>query len=196
MDMTAITSAAGAAHIAQSDAQHAQPTSSVRHARVDTPLGELTLVADAAMLVGVYFAHHWRRPAEATFGALVDLTDDKVLAAAGAQIVDYLCGRRTSFDLPTRAEGDDFQRRVWSLLVEIPYGTTTTYAAVADRLGDKTLAQRVGQAVGRNPLSIVVPCHRVIGSGGSLTGYAGGLQRKRWLLELEQPAEVRGGRLF
>lgn len=196
MGMTAITSAAGRARIAQPAAQHSRPRTSARHARVTTSLGELTLVADAATLVGVYFAHHRRRPDEATFGRLVDLGDDDVLAEAGAQIADYLHGRRTAFTLPTRAEGDDFQRRVWALLDEIPYGTTTTYGAIADRLGDKTLAQRVGQAVGRNPLSIVVPCHRVIGSEGRLTGYAGGLERKRLLLDLEQPAEVRAGRLF
>jgi methylated-DNA-[protein]-cysteine S-methyltransferase len=92
--------------------------------------------------------------------------------------------------------GDDFQQRVWAILREIPYGTTTTYGAIAGRLGDKALAQRVGQAVGRNPLSIVVPCHRVVGSNGWLTGYAGGLERKRRLLDLEQPMDARAGRLF
>ena len=87
-----------------------------------------------------------------------------------------------------------FQRRVWSLLEEIPYGGTTSYGEIAARLGDT--AQAVGKAVGQNPLSIVVPCHRVVGKNGSLTGYAGGLKRKQFLLDLEEPAEVKSARLF
>ncbi|WP_301200637.1 methylated-DNA--[protein]-cysteine S-methyltransferase, partial [Corynebacterium stationis] len=85
---------------------------------------------------------------------------------------------------------------VWALLQEIPYGETMTYGEIAQQLGNKHLAQRVGQVVGRNPVSIIIPCHRVIGSDGSLTGYAGGLDRKRFLLELEEPAEVTETRLF
>ena len=119
-----------------------------------------------------------------------------MLNQARSELEDYLAGRRTSFDLPTRATGTAFQERVWALLREIPFGTTTTYGALAERLGERALAQEVGQAVGRNPLSIVVPCHRVVGSGGRLTGYAGGLDRKRRLLALEEPAALAAERLF
>jgi methylated-DNA-[protein]-cysteine S-methyltransferase len=94
------------------------------------------------------------------------------------------------------AEGDAFQRAVWDIVHDIPFGETTTYGRIAEQLGDRTLAQKVGQAVGANPLSIFVPCHRVLGSNGSLTGYAGGLSRKKALLELEEPAQVSAGRLF
>jgi methylated-DNA-[protein]-cysteine S-methyltransferase len=173
--------------------------SPVRHALLPSPLGDLTLVADRSELTGVYFAQHRPRPPQLAPGGRLDLdaaAPDDVLALTAAQLTEYLAGRRTSFELPTSVGGDDFQRQVWTLLGQIPYGTTTTYGAIASRLGDRALAQRVGQAVGRNPLSIVVPCHRVIGSDGWLTGYAGGLDRKRWLLDLEQPAEVRASRLF
>lgn len=98
--------------------------------------------------------------------------------------------------MPTRTGGDEFFEQVWALLCEIPYGQTTTYGALAERLGDRRLAQRVGQAVGRNPISILIPCHRVLGADGSLTGYAGGLDRKRFLLELEEPVEASASRLF
>jgi methylated-DNA-[protein]-cysteine S-methyltransferase len=101
-----------------------------------------------------------------------------------------------AFDLPLAVDGDEFQRRVWAMLDEIPFGETTTYGELAERLGDKALAQRVGQAVGHNPLSIVVPCHRVVGKDGKLTGYAGGLKRKQFLLDLEEPAAVKSERLF
>ena len=100
-------------------------------------------------------------------------------------ICEYLAGGRTSFDLPTAAAGDPFQRRVWERIARIPYGSTTTYGEIARELGDPALARRVGGAVARNPLSVVVPCHRVVGRDGALTGYAGGLERKRLLLELE-----------
>jgi methylated-DNA-[protein]-cysteine S-methyltransferase len=171
-------------------------TRALRQARVSTDLGEITLVADGDVLTGLYFAQHWPRPPRTAFGSLVDADADRFLSRVSSELGEYLAGRRTTFDVPTSAVGDDFQLRVWAVLGEIPYGTTTTYGAIADRLGDKALAQRVGQAVGRNPLSIVVPCHRVVGSDGWLTGYAGGLDRKRRLLDLEEPADARVGRLF
>jgi methylated-DNA-[protein]-cysteine S-methyltransferase len=167
-----------------------------RHTRIGTALGELTLVADGGRLTGLYFPHHWTRPAQDTFGPYVDAAGDRLFTEVGAQLDDYLAGRRTTFDVPTAAAGDDFERRVWAMLAEIPYGTTTTYGALAERLGDRTLAQRVGKAVGRNPLSVIVPCHRVVGGDGRLTGYAGGIPRKRFLLGLEEPAPVEAGRLF
>ena len=108
----------------------------------------------------------------------------------------YLAGERATFELKITLHGDDMQRRVWNLLTEIPYGDTVTYGELAAALADGTTAQEVGQAVGRNPVSIVVPCHRVVGKNGQLTGYAGGIKRKQFLLELEEPAEAKAARLF
>jgi methylated-DNA-[protein]-cysteine S-methyltransferase len=167
-----------------------------RHAVIDSPLGELTLVADDDALTGVYFRHHWHRPAEATFGPRVDADSDTVLGEAQSQLTDYLAGDRRDFDLPISLRGDDKQKCVWALLASIPFGETETYGELATSLADGTTAQEVGQAVGRNPLSIIVPCHRVVGRNGQLTGYAGGLKRKQFLLELEEPSEVRAARLF
>ena len=167
-----------------------------RHAVIDIPLGELTLVADADALVGLYFRHHWYRPSADAFGPRVDAASDSLLAEAKAQLRDYLAGARSDSDLPTALGGDDLQRRVWDRLTTIPFGETITYGEIAAELADGSTAQDVGAAVGRNPLSIVVPCHRVVGKDGKLTGYAGGLERKKFLLDLEEPAEVREARLF
>lgn len=169
---------------------------STRHAVIDSRLGELTLVAAGDALVGVYFRQHWYRPSADTFGPRVDADDDATLAQASAQLDEFLAGLRTGFDVPTAAHGDDLQHRVWHRLTAIPYGETVTYGDLANELADGTTAQQVGAAVGRNPLSIVVPCHRVVGKDGKLTGYAGGLDRKKFLLDLEEPAEVRAARLF
>ncbi len=167
-----------------------------RHAVVDGPLGELTLVADGDALIGVYFRHHWYRPSIESFGPRIDVEDDAVLAETRAQLDEYLAGGRAQFDVPTNARGDDLQRRIWDRLTAIPYGETVTYGELAGELANGTTAQQVGAAVGRNPLSIVIPCHRVVGRDGKLTGYAGGLERKKFLLDLEEPAEVRAARLF
>jgi methylated-DNA-[protein]-cysteine S-methyltransferase len=167
-----------------------------RHAVIDSPLRDLTLVANDHALTGVYFRHHWHRPAEATFGPRVDAESDTLLAEARSQLTDYLAGDRHGFDLPVKLLGDDAQHRLWQLLTTIPYGETVTYGELAAALADGTTAQEVGQAVGRNPLSIVIPCHRVVGRNGQLTGYAGGLKRKQFLLELEEPSEVKAARLF
>jgi methylated-DNA-[protein]-cysteine S-methyltransferase len=152
------------------------------HARIETAIGELTLVAQDDALTGVYYPGHWTRPDPATFG---DRSDGAGFEAAERQLHEYLAGERTWFSLPTALSGDGFQRRVWDRLTEIPYGETTTYGEIARELGDPTLARAVGAAVGHNPLSVIVPCHRVVGKDGTLTGYAGGLARKRFLLELE-----------
>jgi methylated-DNA-[protein]-cysteine S-methyltransferase len=152
------------------------------HAIVDSPVGELTLVFDGDVLTGLYFRHHWYRPDSNTFG---DFVEDGV-PEVRRQLAEYFARSRTEFDVPVRAEGDEFQQRVWKLIAGIPYGGTTTYGEMAAELGDPALARDVGAAVGHNPLSIVVPCHRVVGKDGKLTGYAGGLQRKRFLLELEE----------
>lgn len=164
-----------------------------RHAVVSTRIGELTVVVSEDALVGVYFPHHWVKPSAETLGERVESTDPLITLVVG-QLEEYFVGRRVTFDLPVRLEGDVFQRRVWAVLEEIPYGETTTYGEIAARLGEPAhMAQAVGKAVGQNPVSIVVPCHRVIGKNGSLTGYAGGLTRKQQLLDLEQPV---GARLF
>jgi methylated-DNA-[protein]-cysteine S-methyltransferase len=163
---------------------------SVRHTTLGSPIGELTLVGDGEALTGLYFPQHWYPPQ--TTGP----RDDAGFDEARRQIGDYLEGRRTSFDLELDLRGDEFQLKVWHRLQQIEYGETVTYGAIADELGDRNLARRVGGAVGHNPLSLIVPCHRVLGAGGGLTGYAGGLERKAWLLDLEAPAEVRAARLF
>jgi methylated-DNA-[protein]-cysteine S-methyltransferase len=167
-----------------------------RHSVIDSPLGELTIVADGDALTGLYFRHHWNRPAQDTFGPGVDAQSDALLAEVAVQLTAYLAGDRADFDLPTTLHGDERQHRVWKLLTSIPHGETVTYGELAAALGDGTTAQEVGQAVGRNPLCIVVPCHRVVGSNGQLTGYAGGLKRKQFLLDLEEPADAKAARLF
>jgi methylated-DNA-[protein]-cysteine S-methyltransferase len=171
-------------------------TMSVRHTRLGTALGELTLVADGTALTGVYFPHHWYRPAEESFGRYGPAAEDPLFRAAAEQLAEYLAGMRQSFDLPLGAWGDEFQQRVWALVREIPYGHTRSYGDLAAELGDGALPKEVGQAVGRNPLSVIVPCHRVVGRHGQLTGYAGGLKRKRFLLQLEEPAPAVAGRLL
>ena len=167
-----------------------------RHAVIDSTLGALTLVAEDGALIGLYFRHHWYRPPADAFGPRVDAASDALLAEAQAQLTDFLAGDRTGFDLPTALCGDEPQLRVWDRLTAIPYGETVTYGELAAELADGSTAQEVGAAVGRNPLSIVVPCHRVVGKNGKLTGYAGGLERKKFLLDLEEPAELRAARLF
>ncbi|MGD7732793.1 methylated-DNA--[protein]-cysteine S-methyltransferase [Propionibacteriaceae bacterium G57] len=167
-----------------------------RHARVKTALGEVTLVSDGDALTGLYFPGHWHLPNESGFGIRVEAVTDEVLARTKDELDAFLDGDRQSFDVPVRARGDAFSEKVWAMLQEIPYGQTTSYGALAERLGDRRLAQRVGQAVGRNPVCVIIPCHRVVGADGSLTGYAGGLERKRFLLELEEPAEKSRSRLF
>jgi len=169
---------------------------STRHAVVDTTLGPITIVATGQAITGLYFAQHIRRPSRDTFGPRVPMSENQLLADAGRQLVEYLDGSRRTFDLPLEAAGDAFQKSVWAIVSEIPFGRTTTYGAISGELGDRSLAQDVGQAVAMNPLCILVPCHRVVGANGALTGYAGGLTRKRALLELEEPAAAPAGRLF
>ena len=162
------------------------------HTTFASPVGQLTLVADAGQLTGLYFPHHWYQPDPATFGT----RSDTEFGEARRQLAEYFAGERDRFDLPVDARGDEFQHRVWDLVSRIPYGQTTTYGDLARDLGSGVLAKDVGAAVGRNPLCIVVPCHRVVGKNGALTGYAGGLGRKRFLLNLEEPPERRLSRLW
>ncbi len=159
------------------------------HALLATCLGELTVVREEEALTGLYFPRHWPRPDRAAFGPRVDTGFEDV----ARQLGEYLAGDRSAFELPLKVSGSDFDRRVWELIAEIPYGQTTTYGDLARDLGAWTDPRDVGTAVGRNPLSIVIPCHRVIGSTGKLTGYAGGLERKRALLEIEHARILRTG---
>jgi methylated-DNA-[protein]-cysteine S-methyltransferase len=159
---------------------------------MSTPLGELTLVGDGGALSGVYFAEHVRRPDQAMFGA----RDDSAFADARSQLTEYFDGFRRTFDLDLAPAGNAFQHRVWAQLRSIPFGERRTYGQLAVALGDRGLARAVGAANGQNPLSIIVPCHRVVGSDGKLTGYAGGVRRKAFLLELETPPDRRAAALF
>ena len=162
------------------------------HAIIESPVGELTLVGHDGTLAGVYFPEHVRRPGQESFGP----RDDAAFPLAAAQLAEYFAGTRTTFDLELAPRGNGFQRKVWAQLIKIPYGQTRTYGQLATALGDPGLARAVGAANGQNPLSIIVPCHRVVGSNGKLTGYAGGLQRKAFLLELETAPESRLATLF
>ncbi|HEX5407237.1 MAG TPA: methylated-DNA--[protein]-cysteine S-methyltransferase [Pseudonocardiaceae bacterium] len=167
-------------------------TMNATHTVIESPVGDLTVVAAEGAITGLYFARHLRAPARDAIGVHTDTGFTEV----ARQLDEYFAGTRTEFDLPLAPVGNDFQQRVWALLTTIPYGETRSYGDLARSLGDPGLAQAVGSANGRNPISIIVPCHRVVGADGSLTGYAGGLDRKRYLLELEEPAEVAAGRLF
>jgi methylated-DNA-[protein]-cysteine S-methyltransferase len=163
---------------------------STRHCIIDTVLGQLTLVAENDTLIGIYFPGHWHLPKGADFGPPVVGSDDSFFVQVAAQLAEYLDGRRADFELPIALHGSDAQQRIWAMLTGIPYGETVTYGELAATLGDIG-AWEVGQSVGRNPISIVVPCHRVVGKDGKLTGYAGGLARKRFLLEREEPQPSR-----
>ena len=156
------------------------------HTTIDSPVGPLTLVALDGVLSGVYFPGHWTRPNRSIFGERITHGFEE----AEQQFDEYFAAERRIFTVPTVRAGGGFQRRVWDLLIAIPYGSTTSYGHLARELGDAGLARAVGHAVGHNPLSIIVPCHRVLGSDGGLTGYAGGLERKRFLLDLEAARPV------
>ena len=159
------------------------------HLTIDSTLGLLRLASDGEHLTGVYFAEHRHAPQE--LGAEVDEAQaPAVLLTAARQLREYLAGERTEFDLPLAAEGTDFQQRVWGVLRTIPYGTTWSYGDLARALGQPGASRAVGLANGRNPISIVVPCHRVIGSTGAITGYGGGVERKQQLLDLERSASA------
>jgi methylated-DNA-[protein]-cysteine S-methyltransferase len=151
------------------------------HKTISTSIGELTLFGDDdGAITRLDFGGRELAAADGDEGAALD--------DAAAQLSEYLAGERTTFDLPLRASGNAFERLVWAELARIPYGETASYGEIARRIGHPGAARAVGRANARNPIAIVVPCHRVIGSDGSLTGYAGGLDLKRALLALEADA--------
>lgn len=153
-----------------------------RHTTIDSPIGVLGLVADDEVLVEVRFANSPLRPGE---GGERD-PDHPVLALAARQLAEYFAGARTEFTVPLQPLGTAFQHAAWSALRTIPYGATVSYGEQARRLGDANKARAVGAANGRNPIPIIVPCHRVVGSNGHLTGFGGGLDAKLWLLDHER----------
>ena len=153
------------------------------HTTYESPIGPLLLICDGSSLTGLHTANDRFRPVP---GALWREDAGRApLAQTIAQLKAYFDGALTEFDVPLAAQGTDFQKRVWRELRNIPFGHTVSYAELARRIGRPTASRAVGHCNARNPISIIVPCHRVIGADQSLTGYAGGLDRKRWLLELE-----------
>ncbi len=151
-------------------------------ATVDSPVGPLTIVASDEALLGVYFADHRRRP---ELDDVPDVPGNAVVVATAAALARYFAGGSPVLP-PMRASGTAFQQDVWHALADIPPGQTRTYAQIADAVGRPSAVRAVGAAIGANPVSILVPCHRVIGADGSITGYAGGVERKTALLALEQ----------
>jgi methylated-DNA-[protein]-cysteine S-methyltransferase len=148
---------------------------------IGSPIGTLTLIATQAALVGVYFEGHRPAPREMTDRR----APSAVLELAEADLVAYFGDATHRFRVPMAARGTELERAVWHELERIPKGATSTYGTIARTIGRPSAARAIGAAVGRNPLSIVVPCHRVLGASGSLTGFAGGLARKAWLLAHE-----------
>ncbi|MFJ5995074.1 methylated-DNA--[protein]-cysteine S-methyltransferase [Streptomyces sp. NPDC092370] len=157
-----------------------------QHTVTDSPYGPLTLVADDGVLCGLYMTGQRHRPPEETFGP----RDPTPFTETEEQLKAYFAGELAEFTVPLRLHGTPFQRAVWDQLRRIPYGETRTYGRLADTLGAPHASRAVGLANGRNPIGIVVPCHRVIGANGGLTGYGGGLERKRRLLDFERGAAL------
>jgi methylated-DNA-[protein]-cysteine S-methyltransferase len=161
---------------------------------VGSPIDDLLLTASDGHLRSVWFSPHAERPTPAFADAVERLgadrqDDEPVLVETARQLAAYFAGALVDFDLPLQPEGSEFQRSVWTALQAIPYGETWSYGEVAAAIGKGPQASRaVGLANGSNPIPIVIPCHRVIGADGTLTGFGGGLPRKRYLLELEQPS--------
>jgi len=152
------------------------------HTVVDSPIGPITLAAGDGVLAGLYLEQSRYPPTPELLGD----PDPGAFAEVADQLAQYFDGRRAEFDLPLALVGTPFQQRVWAALREIPFGEVISYRELAERIGQPTASRAVGLANGRNPISIIVPCHRVVGSSGGLTGYGGGLHRKRHLIDFER----------
>ncbi|MAO08204.1 MAG: cysteine methyltransferase [Alteromonas sp.] len=154
-------------------------------ATINSPLGRISLEGDKDGISSIKFE-----------GETISVSEKipENLKAAVTQLEAYFSGQRTTFQLRLNPKGTEFQKKVWNELLQIPFGKTTSYQSVANRLGDPKVIRAAASANGKNPIAIIIPCHRIIGSDGSLTGYAGGLQRKKWLLDHESP--VKQGELF
>ena len=165
------------------------------HTVIDSVVGTLTLVAEDGAIVGLYMDLQRHRPDDEKLGE-PDPRGREVepFKSAADQLDAYFAGELTDFDVPLAPHGSEFQRRVWAALQEIPYGRTESYGELAGRIGSPGGARAVGLANGKNPIGIIIPCHRVVGADGSLTGYGGGLDRKKQLLDLE--LAVSGAALF
>lgn len=163
-----------------------------QHTLIDSPYGPLTLVATDNALSGLYMTEQRHRPPEETFGD----RDAGPFGETISQLEAYFAGELTEFDLPMRLDGTPFQRTVWQQLQLIPYGETRTYGQLAEALGKPNASRAVGLANGKNPIGVIVPCHRVIGAGGALTGYGGGLDRKQRLLAFEGATPRKEDALF
>ena len=157
---------------------------------LDSPVGTVTVAGDGTTITDLRMTDQTHDPA----GRVGWRHEPDAFSEASGQLREYFAGTRTAFDLPLRLEGSEFRLRVWEALLEIPYGETASYGEIAERIGRPGAARAVGMANGHNPVAIIVPCHRVIGANGSLTGYAGGLHRKQVLLDLEQNHGALGSR--
>lgn len=147
---------------------------------METPFGQAYLYANQTKLKALLF-----KPWEKAESQVISTTSNAVLEKTKRQLGEYFTGERQEFNLPIDAKGTDFQHRVWKQLCQINYGETQNYGQIAEKIGNKNASRAVGMANGKNPISIIVPCHRVIGANGTLTGYAGGLEAKQWLLAHE-----------
>jgi methylated-DNA-[protein]-cysteine S-methyltransferase len=162
-----------------------QSVQSPAHVIVDSPVGPLTLVAERGKLTGLYMDAQRHAPDRTDLGTSGDPADEP-FASAARQLAAYFSGELTAFELPLAPAGTQFQLRVWDALRTIPYGRTLSYGQLASQIGSPAASRAVGLANGRNPIAVIVPCHRVIGADGGLTGYGGGIDRKRFLLNLER----------
>ncbi|NML10171.1 methylated-DNA--[protein]-cysteine S-methyltransferase [Sphingobium sp. AR-3-1] len=153
-----------------------------------SPVGALTLVASDTGLVAILWQDD--DPARVRLAARAERSDHPILETVAAQLTDYFAGRLQAFTVPLDFRGTPFQQTIWAALLDIPFGETRSYGDIARAVGRPTASRAVGAANGRNPISIIAPCHRVVGANGALTGFAGGLETKRWLLDFEQNMSV------
>ncbi|MGF6129942.1 methylated-DNA-[protein]-cysteine S-methyltransferase [Pseudomonas frederiksbergensis] len=162
-----------------------------------SPVGELKLVANGSRLAAILWEND--KPNRVRLGPMIEAPDNPVLLRTAQQLQEYFAGARNQFELELDFAGTDFQKKVWQALLTIPFGETRSYSEIAQQIGNPSAVRAVGAANGKNPISIVAPCHRVIGASGKLTGFAGGLEAKEQLLTLEGcewPGASRTGELF